>query len=396
MLRYYRTALISLFQDLNVLKTDPSNIPLSFSIQDRLISNISRTEFRINKLKEEIKDCRARIRIEKLPQDILNKLNNTIVSNNLKKDFYDKLLLIFRDIGDGIVFIYLEKWDIKPLVMSKEHAGFISGKKGIRFELKCFRYAKLRNIACIFNDITNSLRHGDLTLPMFGKPFLAELKSGNKIVGEERAKRQVARAGNIIKYLFDDIGNNIYPERGDETMHRVALNKAEINYQEKLTALVTEAIKSKNNNTVEIEKGLYYSIRVVKDEFENEFNVIPKTAEPYIFFANNFKKMKQGYYPFTLSISDPEALYKFYNGEYLITVFVDLIVVREELDKDGFILERLDDEHFCLKIKHKTEDIEFTISNHLFGRVGGEFLSPKWVIGEVFRIPPEFIETLRQ
>jgi hypothetical protein len=99
-------------------------------------------------------------------RDEASALKVRLKQNASRKDDYDTILLVLRDIGDAVAFTYIDKWDIKPLCLAKEPAGFISGKEGLRLELNIFRYLKSKNKICILNDITNSIRHGDITVPM--------------------------------------------------------------------------------------------------------------------------------------------------------------------------------------------------------------------------------------
>lgn len=124
MLRFYRKTLISLFRDLNQLSTEPEDVSLCFSIQERLLTYIRRTECRIRAIKEQNNTLKKTIRHARLPWEETTKLKEQMAFNDTKKQSYDQLLKIFREIGDGIAFIYLHKWDIKPLCMSKELAGF--------------------------------------------------------------------------------------------------------------------------------------------------------------------------------------------------------------------------------------------------------------------------------
>lgn len=74
-----------------------------------------------------------------------------------------------RQMGDSIAFSYFNKYDLK-LLCWKQSAGFISGKKGLDKELKIFKSYFESGEFAILNDITNSLRFGDITISKNGKP----------------------------------------------------------------------------------------------------------------------------------------------------------------------------------------------------------------------------------
>jgi len=384
MYQFYKRALLKLFDDLNELKRNSSNINLCFSIQERVIDNVRRIEAKVRRLKKENNLLINQVKNSRLPREITTQLKQKIKRNDYKKGFYDNLLLIYRDIGDGIAFIYLNKWDIKPLAVAKEHAGFISGKKGIRLELKTFRYCKMKGVVCIFNDITNSLRHGDLTLPVAGKPQLLELKSGKSSKKNDRAQRQNERANNILKYINEDIGRNVYPVQGDQVMYRRELANKEKNYQKRVTNLLVRAVSKNENITAKIENGLYYIILTNDDEtMEKELEKLPKDFLPVMIFVNNLKKIKQGYLPFSLIIGDANALFEFYSGQCSIAVFLDANLIQAELTNSGFEVEFLNDPEYFLQLKQPQNDLLVKISNHFFGRVAGEFLSLNWLIKEM-------------
>jgi hypothetical protein len=396
MLRNHRKTLISLFRDLNQLSTDSKDVSLCFSIQERLLTHIRRTEYRIKIIKKQNNTLKYTIRHARLPREETTKHKEQIALNDSKKQSYDQLLNIFRDIGDGIAFIYLNKWDIKPLCMSKEHAGFISGKKGIRLELKLFRHCKSQNIACIFNDITNSIRYGDITVLKYGKPQFYEVKSGRSSINNDRTQRQVERAKKILKYLIHDQGEGVYPSQGNITLHRRELAIKEKHHRRRLKTLLVKALGDHKNATIKIENGLYYNVSVFVGSADKDFNKLPKGAKWCVFFVNMEKRIKQAYYPFTLSVKNPEALFAFYDGECLITVFVDLNVIEEQLLERGITVEFYEDGQYFLRMDNpKTLMRDITVSHHFMGRLGAEFLSLKWMIEELcaWATEPPIIDT---
>jgi hypothetical protein len=384
MLKYNRKTLISLFHDLNQLSTDPKRVSLCFSIQERLLTHIRRTEYRIRALKNQNNGLRNTIRHARLPREQTIKLKEQMELNDSKKQSFNQLLNIFRDIGDGIAFIYLDKWDIKPLCMSKEHAGFISGKKGIRLELNIFRHCKSQNIICIFNDITNAIRYGDITVLKHGMPQFFEAKSGRSSINDGRTQRQLERAKKILKYIIHDHAEGVYPGQGDITLHRRALAKNERHHRKKLETLLVKVLGSQKNATIKIENGLYYNVSVSAGSAVKELNRLPSGAKWCVFFVNMEKQVKQAYYPFTLSVKNPEALFAFYDGQCVITVFVDLNVIEEQLRERGITVEFYEDGQYFLRMDNpQTLMRDVRVSHHFIGRLGAEFLSLKWMIEEL-------------
>lgn len=381
MLNYYRRPLISLFQDLNNLRTNPRNTSLCFLIQEKLIRHICRIESRVRETKKISKTLNELIKNGRFPREEVIKLREKIQYYSSKKNLYGYLLTIFRDVGDGIAFIYLNKWDIKPLCIGKEQAGFISGKKGFRLELRIFRQMKAQGKICIFNDVTNSLRYGDITVPKYGFPFLVEAKSGRSSYNDRRSKRQSERSGQIVQYLLKDEAVGLYPELGGAVIHRKPLFNREKDHREKLTTLAERAVREKMNFSVKIEKGLCYQIVADGDGLEG-WGKISKPGRWIGIFTNRYKKNKQGYYPFPLSIRNAEILFKFYAGECLITVFIDLEVIRQKLEKKNALVETYNKDGWILCLMDLDKGKKIMVSEYFLSRFAVEFLSLKWLIKE--------------
>jgi hypothetical protein len=94
------------------------------------------------------------------------------------------------------------------------------------------------------------------------------------------------------------------------------------------------------------------------------------------FFVNEMKYQHNlAYYPLPLSFRDPEALFRFYNGELLIYVVIDIDRVNELLVSHR-LLARLSDRDFCFWeiVPLADEERIWHISSHMVRRLAGEFL----------------------
>jgi hypothetical protein len=143
------------------------------------------------------------------------------------------LLRLTRSIADGLAFSVLPKWDIKPLSF-KETAGFISGKQGLPLELRILRELLRKGEIALLNDITNCLRHGDITVPRMPSPAIIEVKSGS--AENSRARRQMAKAEEIAAYLSTDVSNNW--QGTGWTVTRRSLAQGERHHRRRLVNLV--------------------------------------------------------------------------------------------------------------------------------------------------------------
>ncbi len=68
----------------------------------------------------------------------------------------------------------------------------------------------------------------------------------------------------------------------------------------------------------------------------------------------------------------------------MITIFVDLSVIEQELKNKGFVVKFSDSETYFLHLDHPDYAVkDIKISQHFFGRLGAEFLSLRWFIDEL-------------
>ncbi|NNU33417.1 hypothetical protein HK413_03250 [Mucilaginibacter sp. S1162] len=152
---------------------------LWLSIQERLIVQITDTENRIRKARAGIKRIKHEL-TNKHSKEIATALKKEIEYQNDQIDLSERLLFVYRSIGDAMAYTFISRHDIKPL-SEKQHAGFISNKKGNRFERQVLRLAFNRGAIAILNDLTNYLRYFDITIIKDHNVWLPlELKSGKK------------------------------------------------------------------------------------------------------------------------------------------------------------------------------------------------------------------------
>jgi len=387
MLRYYKHSLLDLFIKVQIVKEDPEmNQELCLTIQEILIKKITYIEKRIRTLKADIKACKKELRTKRFRPSAKRKsieIKSRIKANQIRIKQYQGILSIFRDIGDALAFIYINKWDIKPMSF-KEPSGFISGKKGARLERKCLRGTFEIGGVALLNDLTHCLRYGDITVPKEGFFLIFEMKSGRwKNI---REKRQVNDLKNIYEYLLTDKTDKLYGLPGK--MVRRPIHSDEVYHTKEINALINDSI-SKGLVFDEVEKGLIYFVatRYDKDLMDKGINLSRK--KPILEHLNQMSFIGLGgYHPFTLSIRDPEALYNFYDGKLQIVVAVDPSVITEFFDQEGYDIRFLEkDYHNVMAISPKrlsaTGPKHIFVGRHYFGRVFYEFLSLKWVLGEL-------------
>jgi hypothetical protein len=137
----------------------------------------------------------------------------------------------------------------------------------------------------------------------------------------------------------------------------------------------------------EIEPGLQYGIIEYKegDKLSAEmFDGLNETAldQRLILFVNGMKyNYNLAYYPFPLCFHDPEALFRFYNGELLIYVVINMERVNELLVSYGLSARLSDRDHFSWEIIPTADEKgSWYISSHMVGRLAGEFLRLDWLL----------------
>ena len=387
MIHYYKRSLLDLFEMVQILREDPlANRKLCLSIQEILIKKFTYIEKRIRTLKEKTKAYKRELRIKRSQPSAKDKsieIKHHIKINQSRIKQYQAILLIFRDIGDALAFIYIDKWDIKPMSF-KQSSGFISGKKGSRLERKCLRGTFEMGGVAFLNDLTHCLRYGDITVAKEGFFFIFEMKSGRwKNV---REKRQVNDLKNIYEYLFSDKTEKLYGLQGEWA--RRPIHSDEVYHTKEINFLINDSI-SKGVVFDEVEKGLIYfaATRHDKDLLDKGINLSRKKPILELLNQKNILELR-GYHPFTLSIRNPEALYKFYDGKLQIIIGVDPSIIAEFFDQEGYNIKFLEKDYNNLmaispKIISPTKPEGLFVSRHFFGRIFYEFLSLKWVLSEL-------------
>jgi hypothetical protein len=380
---YYKRCLLDLFKKIQILREDPiENHKLCLQIQEAIIRKITYIERRIRTLKEHSKSCKKELRqkrSEASAKENSFKIKNIIKCNQIKIKQCQSLLSIFRDIGDALAFIYIDRWDIKPMSF-KQAPGFISGKKGSRLERKCLRGAFEIGGVALLNDLTHCLRYGDITVPKDGFFLIFEMKSGRW--RSLRDERQFSDLKTIYEYLTNDRTSKLYD--GETEMVRISVHADVVCHTDRLNSLILRAI-NEGVAFEEVEKGLIYFVATKFNEGLLNQGIRLCKKRPILAHLNSIKYFQMGgYYPFTLSITDPESLYRFYDGELNIIIAVDPAVIEGYLDQNGCNVKFLEEDYHAMAISRKdpsAEDPEYMlISRHYFGRIPWEFLSLKWFL----------------
>ena len=386
MLHYYKNSLLSLFRQIKIVKGNPQKYrKLCLSIQETLIKKITYIEKRIRTLKINIKICKKELRTKgayPLAKEKSIRLKRRIKVNQSSIKQYQEILSIFRDIGDALAFIYIDKWDIKPMSF-KETAGFISGKKGTRLERKCLRGAFEAGQVGLLNDVTHCLRYGDITVPRNGFFQVFELKSGRW--KNTRENRQANALKNVHEYLVTDRTDKLFGVESE--IFRVSIHSDAVYYTNEINSLINEAVAEGVAYT-EVEKGLIYYVAIRFEKYSLDKVISLCRKKPIIAHLNQMIFLQMGgYCPVTLSIRDAGALYKFYAGQLIIIIAFDPSTIENVAEKRGYVAKFIEDSDQAMVISSKrpspTGPQSIFVGRHLFGRIFSEFLSPNWLLNEI-------------
>jgi hypothetical protein len=385
MLSEHRTILLSLFESLQRLRADPyGRLREVRTIQNTLIGQISAAEGRIRNTKQLAAALRKQLSIPqpvRPTKDQAREVKEAIASHVEAVEAEERLIDIFRDVGDGLAFTYIDKWDIKPMAF-KASPGFLSGKDGLSAELAIVSRAFDLGGIAILNDLTNCLRYGDVTVIRDGALAIVEAKSGRNL--NQRGQRQLAANDKIREYLQTDRIVGLYGF--DHECHRIDIAHPEVTHAPLLQAIIDEAFE-RGSCYCQVEPGLHYMVDTDADieGFTHACEAI--NGQGYVCIVNMLKRANTAYYPFTLSIANPNHLYAFYNGEFGITIVVELDYVSRYFKSRGFTVSFHHENPWFLTVdKDETSAEEpsgLKISAHMWNRIFAEFVSLAWLLSEI-------------
>ena len=370
----------SLFERVLLVQQDPvRNRLLVLEIQEELIARTVRTEGAIRQTKKSIKAFRQEIRAvsrdDRRVRGISGqlKLRQSLLASN--QDYLE----ILRTIGDALAFIFGDRFDLKPLAF-REAPGFIGGKRGARLERAMLRIAFEQGHVAILNDLTHTLRHGDVTVFNSDGTFrLFEAKSGRG--GDyARNKRQLEATQSMAKYLVTDVR-----EEEGGVWQRVAVNATPTDH----SAFVTNALQHlppAGWSLTEVEPGLHYLLIdcAIGSLNEEMFSGLDRSKPVELISVNDMKYERMGYMPFPLLIRDANLLCRFYTGQLVINILVGLDRVNELLSRHGLSITFGDDPYMHWKVHDDSgAKYESFVSAHFVGRLAAEFVKLEWLVENI-------------
>jgi hypothetical protein len=392
-----KVRLTALFQKVHELQGEPiTRRLLALEIQEELLLYMGRAERDLRRAKASGKSIKAKLSRPGNQRTEAVRLKELYVSVERRVERQKELISVLRAVGDAVAFIYGDRWDLKEMVL-KEAPGFLSGKRGTRLERKILRTAFEMGATAVMNDLTHTLRHGDISIfrpdlwePGESKFMVLEAKSGRG-GSKERRDRQV----NAIKRTFNYL-NTDKRETEVGTWVRQSFKDAPKHHFEAATILAAR-ISRLGWAVEEVEEGLHY---LLVDCSRNNYS-LPDIFEKHLLAegrqlmalnVNAVKKMHLGYYPFPLCFRDADVLYRFYNGDFVMFVFVDISQVNRLLQCHGLSVQLTGDDDypwqaFPVAPDKTCQDYDFYIGFHPIGRLAAEFLRLDWLVSNIVATP---------
>jgi hypothetical protein len=369
MLGRYKTRILGVAESLRRLEREPRNMESLVGVQGELVRLIKRTETRIAELRDAVGADTAQLKAGRHPKEESNRLRKRIDAGKKQIGDHHYLKFIWKCFGDGIAFMYLDKFALKHTFYDttdykpKQDAGALSGKEGFRREWAIVKKLAKSDIPAMLCDITNILRHGDVCGLSGPDPMPVEIKSSKNI--NERLR----------KFYKNDEARNF---RGVPHVRRSEFSPPEITHVD----VMNECIGASEGNaiaTMSPEPGLhYYCIREASGL--NATDAL--TPESIMCLLNEAKRERNWmpYFPFTLSIRDPRHLYEFIRGDFTLAVIVERAELVKQFATDGIKVVLSNEGDWAVWMRRRGSAGTSAVSQQMFGRMFYEFQSLAWFV----------------
>jgi len=367
---------------LNELDPEATDLRPLAQIQDYLIDRVVDTETKVSKQQALRKSLKSELKKKGASKEQSAEIKEQIASCDARISGYKFLLYVWRCFGDGIANKYVSKWNLKRLFYAHDSAemkqapGYLGGKKGIRAERHLMQEALSYNVPALLCDLTNIIRHGDVCLLGASDPFVIEVKSSTN--RNKRIERQMLAISTIHEYLENDVGN----VGGVPGMRRQSLPVEERHHNSAINHVAAEAANGRPSR-ISPEEGLFY-IGVPAQNSADYDELFEGIEEPILFMLNHDKteQLWGNYYPFTLSLLEPETLYAFLSGAIYLLVLISRPSLHVRAGAACFDLNVVMANNVGFELLNRessfNKEVPYVVSEHFVGRLAFEFLSLDW------------------
>lgn len=391
MKHYFFSELVEIKKSINLLHSNPDDIECLASIQKELLLWHKWLEQSVHKRKVRL------IQLKKLKRSKNNTKNKSI---SIKKSIeicnrqigeLSNLKLCSRHIGNSLPHIYYDKNDLRPYAYSlhkqelKELSGDIFGKEGQDLEIDSFNYAISIGAKALINDLTSIMRHGDLTLMDKDIPFLMELKQSEAC--KKKAEKQLKSMQAVQEYILTDESDSL--RGGEHLSKRISMQVDEVTRVDEFNEHLNQT-KEKGHNFSFIEEGVY-CFSFFSGNMPEQMPTIDSLKKPIFISLNELKNNLDLslFYPYSLSIKDPELFASFVSGYLSIYLFVDwdhLSAIALEMNVDI----ELGAGDYCLTLNSETFSSD--VKSFILTKALVEFSSLEWAIKEACNLYHQAIE----
>ena len=391
----YKGSLIQFCETVRAIQKNPvSEASACLHLQLKLVEKIVYIENKISQLRISLRQQHMLLKSKKifpLEKNEAQVIRDNILFYDSLIDEYQHVLRTFKTIGDALAFIYIDKWDIKPQAF-KQSPGYLSGKAGLKQELKMLKLVFSAGGIGLLTDLTNCLRYSDIVIVKNKRIIFVEVKSSHH--ENARVRRQITELKNMRNYLKNGKSDKKHSYLGHPMIRR-SIHSDEINHMDRINNVIKNSLSSQSGFYIEeVENGLYYGVVTHPNQDIPSFHDalksigIKNSNKLIVSFVNELKQTGIGYYPFSLSIYDPKSWYEFCSGEIMIVGIVNHKIIQDRLRTHGLSIRFTLENEFALEISHEDPKIldKNLISRHFFGRLFSEFLSLDWLITEIITL----------
>jgi hypothetical protein len=168
MIGYYKKHILALSDAISQIQSSPERVDQLKEFQTLLIGRILNSEKKIDGFKKRLNDLKRELRSSRPTKEKAKAIKKQIKFYQQRINDHKWMLFVWRCFGDAVVFLYLDKFAIKPFLyefgsnVQKQRAGRLAGKEGLKAELSVAFDALAHGVPAILCDLTNCIRHGDI------------------------------------------------------------------------------------------------------------------------------------------------------------------------------------------------------------------------------------------
>jgi hypothetical protein len=120
MIGYYKKYIYALSEAITSIRSAPDRIDRLKEIQALLIQRILKSEEKIDELKDALTSLKRELRSRRPPKIKAQEIKKKIKFYQNRINEHKWMLFVWRCFGDAVVFLYIDKFAIKPFLITPE------------------------------------------------------------------------------------------------------------------------------------------------------------------------------------------------------------------------------------------------------------------------------------